>query len=198
MIMDKIFSNKIFSGLAVALALFSAMPAAQAALATYNYTITGDVYVGDETFANAYGLTAGDTVTATGTFTADLGTIGNETGTVLFATGSGNTMSIDLNGTIFTAADDDGFLGGIGPYLIFDSGSLFDFDFQKTSEPKFNSSFSFFDNFNESESMFGEWTDLNLTVVPTVVPVPAAVWLFGSGLLGLVGLARRGKVKHRK
>lgn len=25
----------------------------------------------------------------------------------------------------------------------------------------------------------------------TVVPVPAAVWLFGSGLLGLIGLARR-------
>ena len=29
----------------------------------------------------------------------------------------------------------------------------------------------------------------------TVVPVPAAVWLFGSGLLGLVGLARRKKAK---
>jgi len=28
----------------------------------------------------------------------------------------------------------------------------------------------------------------------TVVPVPAAVWLFGSGLLGLVGVARRKKV----
>lgn len=27
--------------------------------------------------------------------------------------------------------------------------------------------------------------------VPSVVPVPAAVWLFGSGLLGLLGLARR-------
>ncbi len=27
--------------------------------------------------------------------------------------------------------------------------------------------------------------------VPSVVPVPAAVWLFGSGLLGLVGVARR-------
>jgi hypothetical protein len=25
------------------------------------------------------------------------------------------------------------------------------------------------------------------------VPVPAAVWLFGSGLLGLVGIARRKK-----
>ena len=27
--------------------------------------------------------------------------------------------------------------------------------------------------------------------VTTVVPVPAAVWLFGSGLIGLVGIARR-------
>ena len=29
--------------------------------------------------------------------------------------------------------------------------------------------------------------------LPAVVPVPAAVWLFGSGLLGLVGVARRRK-----
>jgi hypothetical protein len=29
--------------------------------------------------------------------------------------------------------------------------------------------------------------------VPAVVPIPAAVWLFGSGLLGLVGVARRRK-----
>lgn len=29
--------------------------------------------------------------------------------------------------------------------------------------------------------------------VPTTVPVPAAAWLFGSGLLGLAGLARRKK-----
>ena len=28
---------------------------------------------------------------------------------------------------------------------------------------------------------------------PMVVPVPAAVWLFGSGLLGLIGIARRKK-----
>jgi len=28
---------------------------------------------------------------------------------------------------------------------------------------------------------------------PPAVPVPAAVWLFGSGLLGLVGVARRKK-----
>ena len=29
--------------------------------------------------------------------------------------------------------------------------------------------------------------------VPAVVPVPAAVWLFGSGLIGLIGIARRKK-----
>ena len=36
--------------------------------------------------------------------------------------------------------------------------------------------------------------DLKFTPVLAPVPVPAAVWLFGSGLLGLVGIARRGRV----
>jgi len=35
--------------------------------------------------------------------------------------------------------------------------------------------------------------DATLSVVDTNVPIPAAVWLFGSGLLGLVGIARRKK-----
>jgi hypothetical protein len=34
----------------------------------------------------------------------------------------------------------------------------------------------------------GNWT---ITGVVSAVPVPAAAWLFGSGLLGLVGVARR-------
>ena len=33
----------------------------------------------------------------------------------------------------------------------------------------------------------------NVIVTTTVVPVPAAVWLFGSGLIGLIGFARRKK-----
>jgi len=33
-------------------------------------------------------------------------------------------------------------------------------------------------------------TSYSMTVA-TVVPVPAAVWLFGAGLLGLIGIARR-------
>ena len=35
--------------------------------------------------------------------------------------------------------------------------------------------------------------DLEQVVPPAEVPVPASVWLFGSGLLGLVGIARRKK-----
>ena len=34
---------------------------------------------------------------------------------------------------------------------------------------------------------------LNGVAAPSAIPVPAAVWLFGSGLLGLVGVARRKK-----
>lgn len=33
----------------------------------------------------------------------------------------------------------------------------------------------------------------DLSQQPSVVPLPAAVWLFGSGLLGLIGVARRKK-----
>ena len=35
--------------------------------------------------------------------------------------------------------------------------------------------------------------DLYLTGTVSAVPVPAAVWLFGSGLIGLIGIARRKK-----
>ena len=36
--------------------------------------------------------------------------------------------------------------------------------------------------------------NIDFAVFASPVPVPAAVWLFGSGLLGLVGIARRKKV----
>lgn len=37
-----------------------------------------------------------------------------------------------------------------------------------------------------------EWADKGLAV--SEVPVPAAVWLFGSGLVGLMGFKRRKKI----
>ncbi len=48
-----------------------------------------------------------------------------------------------------------------------------------------------FSAFNESTSDgFEEWAR-KLEGTFTVIPVPAAAWLFGSGLLGLIGIARR-------
>ena len=38
-------------------------------------------------------------------------------------------------------------------------------------------------------------TDFHIEGIATVVPVPAAVWLLGSGLVGLVGVARRRKAQ---
>ena len=46
----------------------------------------------------------------------------------------------------------------------------------------------------------GRATDIHISTdfwtyssAPVTVPIPAAVWLFGSGLLGLIGMARRKK-----
>ena len=37
------------------------------------------------------------------------------------------------------------------------------------------------------------WDNVSITADVSAVPVPAAAWLFGTGLLGLIGVARRKK-----
>ena len=50
------------------------------------------------------------------------------------------------------------------------------------------------DNWNGFNNvLFSEVFDISIASASTVIPVPAAAWLFGSGLLGLVGVARRRK-----
>lgn len=39
----------------------------------------------------------------------------------------------------------------------------------------------------------GSFMTFNVDLSPNPVPIPSAVWLFGSGLLGLIGVARRKK-----
>ncbi|VAW51542.1 hypothetical protein MNBD_GAMMA06-309 [hydrothermal vent metagenome] len=46
-------------------------------------------------------------------------------------------------------------------------------------------------DFINTGSYAGATLGLDFRIALTPVPVPAAVWLFGSGLLGLVGIARR-------
>jgi len=143
--------------------------------ATYQYTIYGDV---DYDFGSIWNLTDTDTIIASGEFTADLGAIGNETGSVTFS--GADFMNINLlDGDWLTEAD-----SSPAVMLTFAAGDLTDFDFLGNT---FSSNFMIFDD-GQGFSMGGFWgPDANLTVVP----IPAAVWMFGSGLIGLFGWSRR-------
>jgi hypothetical protein len=167
----------------VAALLVSASTSLYAVTTTYNYTITGDVVVGDESFANAFGLTAGETITAYGTFTADSSVFSGAGGTVSFD-GISNTMTIDLNGTLISALN-----AVANPSLTFDtSGLLIDFDYLKTSADTFNSSFLAFDDLDLN--LYGEWrADAAVTAVPEAETY--AMMLAGLGLVGWMGAARR-------
>jgi hypothetical protein len=55
---------------------------------------------------------------------------------------------------------------------------------EEDGEPESDLCDTFFDDDAGGITYTGEWA---------VVPVPAAVWLFGSGLIGLIGIARRKK-----
>jgi hypothetical protein len=63
------------------------------------------------------------------------------------------------------------------------------FTFEATPGEYFLSFFGFADT--TSPTMLGQYgIEVSMTEMPEI-PVPAAVWLFGSGLIGLVGVARR-------
>ena len=170
------------------------------------------------TVTNAYGLGVGSTITASGSFTADLGS--TMTGTVFFDqnafTTSGNVLSIDMNGPlaggiILPGSADASYSSGGGAYLTFANGSLTDFDYQKTTTTKFNSSFGSFDDqsstvsnvvmsgngpnrrwtFTTTQSMYGEWSFAGAAVSPVPEASTYAMMLAGLGLVGLMGAVRR-------
>lgn len=76
---------------------------------------------------------------------------------------------------------------GIGIWDLFDTGiNPFSFDGQFATGNTYQLSLGSYSY--DSNYYFEAW-DFNLTTSP--VPVPAAAWLFASGLLGLIGIAKR-------
>lgn len=70
-----------------------------------------------------------------------------------------------------------------------DPGEDSRFFFVKTNATEFNANGS---AFLTGAGPDGSGTSATfLTYQPTIVPLPAAVWLLGSGMLGLIGIARR-------
>ncbi len=163
---------------------------ANAALATLDI-------IGDVTSAQNYGgLTAFvDTITATVTFD-NAGFTGTGFETVYF-TGS-NTLDITAGSLFF---DETNISTGSTASITFNDGLLFDFKYSALfgvngAAEDFNSSLTSITAdravngpASNDVSLFATWREAELLITP--VPVPAAAWLFGSGLIGLAGFARR-------
>lgn len=172
-------TKKLLYGLITCLTLLVAT-GAKAALV--NFEVFGTVDFVDES-GNIYALSIGDSVSATGMFD-DSGLAGGS-GTIDF-TDPGNSISLNIGSRTFTESDDGG-----TPSLTLDTGAMTDLDFLASEQDAFGQSvlFSFFTTFQGTDNLVGSWDGASFSMTP--VPVPAAVWLFGSGLLGLAGIARR-------
>ena len=152
---------------------------------TINFTLTGTVqhtYENDNWYgANPFGLHVGDTITAKASFDDSL--IKTYGTSLIDFDRPDIEMFITVGNTIYSDADD--FSGGA--WLYFYNGN-FDGLSYSSNDREFDSSNFCCDFYGYDFD--GQWTSMEVSAVP----VPAAVWLFGSGLIGLVGFARR---KHQ-
>jgi len=158
--------------------------------APVNFTLTGDLEAVEA--GNPFGLTpctepgttCTDSITATGSFddsTFDVGFLGN----IYQLT----DLNIVVGSEIFTNSMD--FFFGYGEITL-EAGIFKALDYSAAADN--NGANYNFDSvtiaFNSTDQLNGSWLANSYT---TAVPVPAAVWLFGSGLLGLAGIAGKKK-----
>lgn len=160
-----------------------------------NLTVNGTV----DAATNWGGLTAGDAITADLTLdTASYTGIGVET----FTFTGGNTLAITAGSFSFDQSMDS----ALNASVSFNNGVMFDLNFGALFGV--NGAPEEFDSFGlnvladrsvttgngknavtTDYSLVAHWDAATLELA--AVPVPAAAWLFGSGLLGLAGVARR-------
>ena len=185
--------RKVYTVVA-SLILAVATSSAHATLVNFEVTGYADFWA-DE--GNEFGLELNEAITATGTFNDSVLTSGE--GTIDFSDGSGNSLTITFGSMTFYESDDADFLNELGlPFMVIDADPAnFELSFYTTfgSSGSFLSEFDVFDavdNLGEQGlGVNGTWDATSLTITP--VPVPAALWLFGSGLICLAGVTRQRK-----
>jgi Ca2+-binding RTX toxin-like protein len=119
----------------------------------------------------------------------------------LIWSGSGNDtlQGVDGNDILDGGPGDDSLAGGNGNDILYGgtgsdtavySGNLSSYTITRTGPDQFDvQGFTYLDHLTGIE--FAQFSDQTIDLSTVVVPVPAAVWLFGSGLIGLIGVARR-------
>jgi hypothetical protein len=122
---------------------------------------------GDPDLTDSISAALGGSNTAVGGFVQ----VGNADGVTLSAFGAGDT----LLGTVTTTLP-----GGWQFLGLTSTTSIARIELISTSPPVA-------DDFALDDFHFGA------AVPPAAVPLPAAIWVFGSGLLGMIGVARRKK-----
>ena len=149
------------------------MASAQAAVEDYTYyTITGDVSFADP---NIWGITTTNGVEARVSIFGDATADGTYNVDFMYLDFDGASGANGLNQDEFASF-------GISLTLI--GGAVSDFYFFN-DDYTFESSFTQFTD-GTGGAVVGQWT----AIQQTAVPIPAAVWLFGSGL-AMLGWVRR-------
>ena len=139
--------------------------------ALVSFDLTGDVQAA---INNPFGLTDVDDIFATGTYDDSVLIAGSgdvSLSNITFTVGSATFSEADSLGSIILTLSNNEFVG---------------LDYSSVDFISITSSFV-----GDSNQLAGSWIGSSLSVTP--VPVPAAAWLFGSGLIGLAGLAKRRK-----
>ena len=160
-----------------------------------------------------YNLTG--TVVTPGDFFGETGT-GSFSYDDIYITGSGleyidasSSLTVDFTifGQTFTEVDDLDYTELGAPELILDDGTPVSFDFWISEIPELPFGTNTVDILQPGIVMIDTWNPANpdnFNLIPVeggfevdvfveTIPIPAAVWLFGSGLIGLIGVARRKK-----
>jgi len=157
---------------------------------TYAFTITEDTLATFETFGYAGGTLANGTTVADGGFDPTLTLFGSTLPTPVISDG-GDAVE-DRESTIDNYSWDDLIILTLAPGNYTIALTQFDNNWNTTINSWTNLAVdSFIDSANNQRTSAYA---LQVTLEPAPVPVPAAIWLFGSGLFGLLWSAKRKQV----